>query len=199
MIASHVAEHVPDLVDWLQQIHDVLSVDGELRLALPDWRFGFDVLRRETTFSDILTNHLLKARRPLVHNVLDFRLNYAPGMDGQSRYFGAFDWTKLRPAHSFAVALASGQAALDAPDQYFDVHCWVFQARTFATLMAQLCDNGMVRFRCARMIDTAPPLFEFYAFLTPCDDMQKAADSWRSALAKLHDPLPGSAEDRGSG
>ena len=39
VIASHVGEHVPDLVTWLGECDAVLAPGGELRLVLPDRRF----------------------------------------------------------------------------------------------------------------------------------------------------------------
>jgi SAM-dependent methyltransferase len=196
VLASHVAEHVPDLITWLQEVRGVLKAEGQLRLALPDQRFSFDALRDETRLVDVLTNWVLRARRPQVHNVLDFRLNYAPKMDGLGRYEGRFDLTTLKPEHGFDVAVQSGGWARDMPEHYFDVHCWVFRPRSFARLMAELADHGLVQLACAELIDTAPPLFEFYVFLTPCDDPVRVAESWRAIESTVRDPLPGSAEDR---
>lgn len=47
VIASHVIEHVPDLLGWLEEIEGVLGPEGTLRLAVPDRRFSFDYLRQE--------------------------------------------------------------------------------------------------------------------------------------------------------
>lgn len=194
VIASHVAEHVPDLVTWLAEVRDVLEPGGELRLAMPDCRFSFDILRRQTDAVDVLTNYVLRARRPTVANVLDFRLHFAPAMDGLGRFQGRFSPASVRPEHSFEVALASAGWVIEQPERYFDVHCWVFQPRSFCTLMAELAGHGLVRLACARAIDPREPLFEFYAFLTPCDDTEAVVASWRAAAAAAADPLPGSAE-----
>jgi SAM-dependent methyltransferase len=199
VFASHVLEHVPDLITWLNEVTEVLADDGELRVVLPDCRFGFDVLRRETTLADLLTNYLLRARRPQLHNVLDFRLNFTASMDGWRRYAGTLDMATVKRAYPFGVALASARAAIDAPNDYFfDVHCWVFQPRSFAGLMAELCDHRLVTLRCVKMIDTAMPLLEFYAFIGRGADPLEAAASWREAAARMQDPLPGSAEARHS-
>jgi SAM-dependent methyltransferase len=194
VIASHVAEHVPDLVAWLGEVHDILQPAGELRLAMPDCRFSFDILRRETSLSDVLTNYVLRARRPTVANVLDFRLHFAPDMDGLGRFEGRSSPASVRPIHSFQLALDSAAWARDLPERYFDVHCWVFQPRSFCAIMANLAEHGLVRFACTRMLDPSMPMLEFYAFLSPCGDAGEAAASWRAAAARAADPLPGSAE-----
>lgn len=195
-IASHVAEHVPDVIGWLADIETVLRPGGELRLAMPDCRFSSDVLRRPTALIDVLANHVSGARRPTPANVLDHFLHHAPGMDGWGRYEGRFDMAQVRPQHTVAEAAAIAAAARDDPDRYIDVHCWVFQPRSFAAIMAALAAEGLVRYECARLIDPTMPLLEFYAFLRPCADARRAAASWTAAAAQAADPLPGSAEAR---
>jgi hypothetical protein len=193
-IASHVAEHVPDLITWLGEMHAVLQPGAELRLAMPDCRFSFDILRHETRLVDVLHNYLLRARRPTVRDVLDFRLHYAPEMDSMDRFEGRVSATTFGPVHSLEVAMDSARWARDLPDTYFDVHCWVFQPRSFAGVMARLAAEGLVPFACRRLVDPAPRLLEFYAFLTPCPDRAQAAASWRAAAAAALDPIAGSAD-----
>jgi len=173
-----------------------LKPDGELRLALPDRRFSHDALRQDTRLSDLLTAWLIRARRPQIRDVLDFRLHTATGARGYELYSGTLKLEDVKPDHSFAVALQSAITARDNPEQYFDVHCLTIQAGGFARLMAELAEAGLLKLACSRMIDTSLPLFEFYAFMKPCDDTQAAARSWRTAQAAMQDPLPGSAAAR---
>jgi hypothetical protein len=56
--ASHVAEHAPDLIGWLDQVAEVLVDGGLLALALPDKRLCFDVNRAETEIADLVDAHL---------------------------------------------------------------------------------------------------------------------------------------------
>src|SRR5258706_9842625 len=39
VIASHVIEHVPDVIGWLREVSDVLKPEGMLCLAIPDRRY----------------------------------------------------------------------------------------------------------------------------------------------------------------
>lgn len=45
IIASHVIEHVPDLVGFLRECERLLNAGGTLSLAIPDKRYCFDHLR----------------------------------------------------------------------------------------------------------------------------------------------------------
>jgi 2-polyprenyl-3-methyl-5-hydroxy-6-metoxy-1,4-benzoquinol methylase len=44
-IASHVIEHIPDLITWLQEISSILKVGGVACFAVTDKRYTFDCLR----------------------------------------------------------------------------------------------------------------------------------------------------------
>jgi hypothetical protein len=194
IMASHVAEHVPDLVTWLAETREVLLPGGQLRLALPDVRFSNDVLRPPTRISDLLAAWLIKARRPQLRDVLDFRLHESCEVDGSGFYHGTASRADVRPIRSVDAALDCARMVLAQPSSYFDVHCLAASGLQFATLMGQLADAGLLSMACAKMIDTAPPLYEFYAFLTPCDDPEAVKRSWIAARDACADPPPGSAE-----
>ncbi len=39
VLASHVIEHIPDIITWLQDVSSILKPDGVLSLVIPDKRF----------------------------------------------------------------------------------------------------------------------------------------------------------------
>jgi len=192
VVASHVGEHVPDLVTWLQEMHAVLKPAGQLRLVLPDKRFSFDFLRQETCLTDLLSAYLVRARRPQVRQVLDFALHFAPNMDGWGEYAGTLDHSKVTPHYSFDQAMALAARSLQ-PDHYEDVHCSVFTPRCFAGLMRQLATCGLTRLACAGFQDSVYPVLEFYVFLEPCIDQTRLVASWQRMEAQAQANLPGSA------
>ena len=71
VIASHVIEHVPDLIGWLRDIRGVLRDDGVLSLAIPDHRRCFDALRSPTVTADVIDAHLTKPTIPTPRQVFD--------------------------------------------------------------------------------------------------------------------------------
>jgi hypothetical protein len=74
-LASHVMEHVPNVLGWVQQILDVLDTGATLQLALPDYRGCFDVFRRTTTFAEMLQCWTIEASTPTVSQIYDFLSN----------------------------------------------------------------------------------------------------------------------------
>jgi SAM-dependent methyltransferase len=193
IIASHVLEHVPDLVTWLADAHDALKPLGQIRFVLPDKRFSFDALREETRLTDILAAWVLRCRRPQVRDILDFQMNYAPTVNGQGIYDGLASLDEFRPKHSFEEAVAEAEYVRDTPDYYRDVHCWAFTPKIFALLMSKLAEFGLLKLACAGMADPVLPVMEFFVFMQPSTDQQEICRSWREAAGRMADPLPGSA------
>jgi 2-polyprenyl-3-methyl-5-hydroxy-6-metoxy-1,4-benzoquinol methylase len=58
IVACHVIEHVPNMVNWLEELHGILKEGGHLLLAIPDKRYTFDILRTETTLAHILRDYV---------------------------------------------------------------------------------------------------------------------------------------------
>ncbi len=146
VIASHVIEHVPDMIGWLGEVADVLNPDGRLILATPDRRYSFDLLRRETTLTDLIDAHLRGAKRPTPGQVFDLNANavahdhmaawFAPPVTPPCRY-ASRDW-------------ALGQARAAQAGTYIDVHCSVFTARSLLELLDGLLELKLLRFRVER-------------------------------------------------
>lgn len=190
VIASHVVEHVPDLVGWLSEIHEVLTPTGQLRLAVPDRRFTFDCLREDARLADVLVAHLSGARRPNPHAILDSQLNAALGADfvklwREDRSAGApvpqFDWD-----HTIGVARDAIAGA------YHDAHCWAVTPYSMADIFVSLAEHDLLHLACAKFEDTAPENFEFYLCMVPCDEPDMVAESWRRVRQEARQTAPGS-------
>ena len=177
IIASHVIEHVPDLITWLEELRSVLKPTGEVRLAVPDRRFTFDYLRRETTLADILSAYLLRPRMPMPVSILDFVLNVTP-VSNVDAWEGKLDPTRLQPERTIDDALGIARDSLQNGN-YHDVHCWVFTPRSFADLFARAGEAGLIRFACNAFHDTEYYQIEFFTVLRICQDRAEVARTWR--------------------
>ncbi|WP_250492646.1 methyltransferase domain-containing protein [Caballeronia sp. GAWG1-1] len=177
IVASHVIEHVPDLVTWLGELRSILKDSGTVRLAVPDRRFTFDFLRQETRLSDVLTAFLCRARLPQTHEILDHHLNVA-SVDCGRAWDGALDLANLKPHRSVSEALRVARDALEQ-GTYYDSHCWVFTPRSFATLFLALAESGLIDFACERFEDTQKYTLEFFVGLRPSKDKVEIIESWK--------------------
>lgn len=187
VIASHVIEHVPDMITWLQGLEAVLAPGGQIRFAIPDMRYTFDCLRRETVFSDVLAAYIARARCPMPREVIDFVSNAA---DVRSDLL----WHKpaaraiSRKLYTFADAAKLGDAAMRG--EYHDVHCWTFTPASFARLMQQITDAGLSNLACTAFTDTPTGWTEFYVSLAVCPANE--AVPW-SQLERTARPNPASS------
>ena len=177
IVASHVIEHVPDLITWLEELRTVLKPGGEVRLAVPDRRFTFDYMRRETTPADALNAHLARARIPLPIAILDHALNGAT-VSNIDAWECRLNPSRLKPFHTVDGAMNLARDSLENGN-YHDVHCWVFTPQSFADLFARLGEAGVIRFACRQFHDTVRYHIEFFVTLYVCDDRDQVAESWR--------------------
>ena len=194
VIASHVAEHVPDLITWLQEMQATLKPHGQLRLVLPDKRVSSDYLREETRLVDFLDAYIHRARNPRARQILDYALYAAKNIDFMAVYRGELRPSDVIRMHTWDSALTLARDALQN-DRHVDLHCWVFTPRSFAELMATLVGHDLLRLGCAGFIDSSFDLFEFYVFLRQYDDKTSAVASWRHMQQTANVDLPGSAAE----
>jgi predicted SAM-dependent methyltransferase len=176
VIASHVIEHVPDLITWLHELRAILDAGGEIRLAVPDRRFTFDYLRQESRLSDVLNAYLLAARKPLPQLILDFLLNKTM-VDVGKAWNGQIKADCLTLENSVETSMNLARDALEN-GTYHDVHCWVFTPKSFADLFGKLVQASLIDFACERFYDTEKYQFEFFVVLRASDDKAWITESW---------------------
>jgi SAM-dependent methyltransferase len=198
VIASHVIEHVPDLITWLEEIEAVLKPGGSLRLVVPDRRFTFDYLRRESRLCDIVNAYLLKARTPLPIAILDY-VTLVRQVDVHAAWDGTLPAElPLVPGHVLEAAIRLARDQI-ANGSYHDVHCWVFTPRSFANLFAEAAAEGLIRYACKVLHDTEPDQLEFVAIIEPCANRDRIIDTWRRAAAAVKDFQPAQQSDPSAG
>jgi SAM-dependent methyltransferase len=95
VIASHVIEHVPDMIGWLKEIAEVLRPGGRLALAIPDKRYTFDYLRQPTRLSELIDAYLRRNRRPMPAQIFDYNAN-ATDVDMVAAWNGPLEPTLLK-------------------------------------------------------------------------------------------------------
>jgi SAM-dependent methyltransferase len=72
VVASHVMEHVPNPVGWLNELLSVTKVGGKVLLFLPDRRTNSDYRRSLTSFAQLYEWWLLQPGVPTPGQIADF-------------------------------------------------------------------------------------------------------------------------------
>jgi len=191
VVASHVIEHVPDLIGWLQAMARALAPGGEIRLVVPDKRFCFDHHRAETLLADLLAAHAACERAPPLARIADYFLHVveveaADVWAGRPPPPPRVDANRYRWAEEVC-------REVQASGRYQDVHCWVFSPRRFCLLLADLAAFGVLDLECTLFRDTQRDGLEFLAGLRKASEPGHAEASWREAAARavsMPDPAP---------
>ncbi|CAJ1408164.1 unnamed protein product [Effrenium voratum] len=168
--ASHVVEHVPDLVNFLNDVASILVDGGEFRLAVPDKRYCFDFRRRMTTFADIMGAHYDKCAANPVSGAYD-------------------ELTLVPPKHNDAPILWASYPQDGDPVQYHDdamrdiqdslhqtggksamnpgMHRWQFIPGSFVDIIARLHKAKLTSLfvRPGSVVETRPGTTEFLVTL----------------------------------
>ena len=183
VLASHVIEHVPDLIAWLAEISAILKPGGAVRLAIPDRRYTFDILRPESRIYDVIDAYLRHARAPLPRAILELN-NLAREVDCREAWDGPLNVRRLRPLGNPADGIAQARDTL-ANGTYYDTHCWVFTPVSFAELCAGMAELGLLDLACAYYFETPRNELEFFVGMAPGVGQEAIVASWRGMRDSL--------------
>ena len=161
IVASHVIEHVPDLIGWLGELHAALRPGGMLGLAVPDKRFTFDALRKDSTLAEAVEAHLLAYRQPSLRQVFDVcwqgvAVDAGKAWSGDFRPGDARDETLGRIPGAYNLA-----ESLVRKPRYNDAHCWVFTPASFLDLIEEFAALGAFPFAIEAFHPSQPGEIEF--------------------------------------
>ncbi len=185
--ASHVLEHVPDLIGWLGEVSSILKEKGVASFSIPDRRYTFDYLRAESTVGELLEAYFYKSRKPTVRQIYDHfslftELNieeaWQPFFDG-SKLVPAFDPSK---AYSFCIDSVKN-------NKYIDTHCWVFTSTYFLAALTSLSEFGLLDFKIRNFFDVEANTFEFVVQLEKISSSLSPGEKhelFLESLRKIH-------------
>lgn len=160
IIASHVIEHIPDPISFLQQCEELLKPAGRLALVIPDKRYCFDHLQPLSPTGAFLDAFQEKRKRPSPGQIFD-HLSNACTQETMPAWSAQHSGS-LQLIHSLEQSIQVWDAARKT-DGYFDVHCWRFQPQSFAILISDLQATGLLNLGIVAHYDTVG--CEFYVIL----------------------------------
>lgn len=151
IIASHVIEHAPDLIGFLNSCEGVLAENGALSLVVPDQRYCFDLFRPFSGLGSVVDAHLNDSIRP------------GPGIAAECEMYmasrgGAITWDRLSD-EAFALMHAgdAGRKAFEhlrSSKDYADYHVWCFTPSSFRLLIHDLRTLGLIELQEAAFFAT---------------------------------------------
>jgi len=143
IIASHVIEHTPNLVTFLQQCQTMLKPGGVLALAVPDRRYCFDYLRPNSTAGQVLQAWHDKRVFHTPGTIFDFCSQYS--LRAGSGCWGKNSTDEL--VYANPPETAAGMMALAMrQEEYIDAHNWCFTPASFRLIMMELINLSLIEF-----------------------------------------------------
>lgn len=150
IVASHVIEHVPDPIGFLHEAASLLKPRGHLRLAVPDKRFCFDLLKPVSTTGQLLQAFSEKRTRHSLAQFIDALMLHVT-RNGEILFPDLSSGDKLCFAHPATEAYRMAVEIVSS-GQPFDVHGWVFTPASFSGICDQLAAIGSLPFRIVRIV-----------------------------------------------
>ena len=161
VMASHVIEHVPDVIGWLKQVAEVTVDGGRLVLVVPDRRYCFDVHRPGTTVGQMLQAHELGETVPSVRAVYDYKRGHA--------YTKAPDvWAGHPPGYEtriYDLDAVLEQVEKARSGEYIDAHVWPLTPGTLLEQLIELREIGMSEWMVQAYTTTPRNELEFFMVL----------------------------------
>jgi SAM-dependent methyltransferase len=163
VIASHVIEHVPDVIRWLRLLLAALKPGGRIVLAVPDRRYTFDYFRPPSTVGEMIAATLEGRTCPTFAQTYD-AFSKAVRVDSWEVWEYGPQPQSYTPIFSRELAMHLAHGVRDR-GEYHDCHCWVFDDLTFPGMIRELCDLGLLDARIAFHTTPAEHSNEFHVVL----------------------------------
>ena len=185
IIASHVIEHAPDFVSYLQQCEELLKPNGMLSLVVPDKRYCFDFFSPVSSTGQVLDAYAAKRSKPSPGQIFDHVANAAK-RKGEIAWAAGDAGGADGLVHTLKDARDNWALAL-GPSEYIDVHAWRFTPASFRLIVSDLVSLGLINLEIKSEFDTKG--CEFYATLGKSAASRPEVDR----LAALKDRMAESA------
>lgn len=167
IVASHVLEHIPDLIGWFQDATSVLNPNGRILLVYPDKRYCFDRFRECSTFSQLYQVH--QGKEPAIdQRIIDFLTNV---VDENDPIYWWMNQNTVEHLPEKSIDLNILESDID------DIHYWPFSPTAFLKFLHDMERAGMSDYVCTDFRDTCLDDQQFYVTLkkkTENEDMATA-------------------------
>jgi predicted SAM-dependent methyltransferase len=142
VIASHVIEHSPNLVGFLNECDSLLAEDGVLSLAVPDRRYCFDYYRPLSGISRVIDAHL---EDRVIHTAGTVLENLLYGVRQKGKTAWGEGETGSKELLNDTQSVVSNLQQFWELKEYRDSHAWCFVPHSFRLLIHDLHLMGLIQ------------------------------------------------------
>ena len=153
IIASHVLEHIPNLLGFLKEMFKKLSPGGQLILILPNKDFTFDTERENSSLSKVLQHFEEDLTNHKESDIVEYFLAVVDRKKELLRPWKLF--SSKTPMHTMQEM--ENAIAMRRKGNYIDIHAWVFTLRSLKKIFDGLSKLKAFEFevrKCERFFGT---------------------------------------------
>lgn len=162
IVASHVLEHVQNLIFTLCDIATVLKPGGQFIIYYPDKRYCFDHFREEVSFRDVYEGHI-NQKSALSRLTFDF-FNSAIKENDPVKFWKAENMHDLLPTNDTQKAL-NFYREFSSDCFKDDVHYWPFSDAGFIKFLYDVTRAGIIKYSCKNFYPTLENTQQFLVIL----------------------------------
>ncbi|MEH2282947.1 MAG: methyltransferase domain-containing protein [Nostoc sp.] len=129
VVLCHVIEHIPNVIGYIKDLHNLLKPGGLLVIACPDKRITFDASRPSTTIEHLLDDYYNNCNYPSLEHILEFAKVISDDLKQKSI---------KSPKEFYKWACENFESGLADP------HCHVWTDEEFFTQMKYLIDGDII-------------------------------------------------------
>ncbi len=167
VIASHVIEHIPNVLSFLKSTSNLINNDGIVSLAVPDKRYTFDYFRYPSEFGLAVDNYNNKVSK---HSDGDVYNNFGYNCEKN----GLSSWSNNDGHGEFEIPIKfediKKQMKLN-DSTYVDAHKWVFTPSSFKLFISEANKLGITSLKIVDAFETRTN--EFIIHLSLADEQDK--------------------------
>lgn len=167
VIASHVIEHIPDMVRWLQDIGEVLHPGGKVSLIIPDKRFTFDINRRVSLPAEVIGAYLDAYTRFSSAMMYDFASECMVEVETTEAWKDPEQY--ITAPRRWSKEVIMDKCMRNIQGEYVDCHCYVFTPASFIVILEALMQHGLLNYQVVHFLETQKDEIEFYVTLQKID------------------------------
>ncbi|WP_157900506.1 methyltransferase domain-containing protein [Mesorhizobium sp. LCM 4577] len=170
--ASHVVEHMTDLVRFISDCENILSDDGNVVLVIPDKRYCFDIFQPITDTAKVLGDYVRTSKSHSFESL--YREESQASVDYEGK--NVLAWWQGRVAGLKLMRadprgrLRTSLAAVSNPE-YVDAHEYFFTPSSFFLIMEELFFHELINLRTKLL--TRSRGCEFLAILGPSNGSER--------------------------
>jgi len=162
VLSCHSIEHQIDLIKHLQDVSNLLTINGYYVIILPDKRYCFDHFIKETTIADIIHNHINKNNLHSIKSVIEHRVLTCHN-DCIRHWDNDHGEITINP--KFIKNSINEYNYSIQHNKYLDVHSYQFTPDSIEIILNLLYDMSYIDLKLCEIYPTIKYKNEFYVIL----------------------------------